>query len=162
MMLYNERSTRNPGEEEEYAMTRKGFWMPRSLALACVLALLLLTSTTAQTMPAASSLTMTLNASQDTYTDINLATANLNEGLLNAASGLMEVDEAVAGEHDVRVDPGQTPQRLDVGGLVKVNRPVPAEVAVQERADHVAADDEPSPFMLEPIGGAPLRVARKV
>ncbi len=69
-------------------MTSSKFRMAYSLALVCIPALLWLVSIlpAAQTMPAAPPQTNILDATQDTYTDINLATTNLDEGLLNAAN----------------------------------------------------------------------------
>jgi hypothetical protein len=77
-------------------MTEKKYRASRSLMLVSILALLMIASSLpgAQSMLALSDVkelaapayTITLNATQDTYTDINLATTNFDERLLNAAN----------------------------------------------------------------------------
>ncbi len=77
-------------------MTENKLRIARNLALIFILALLLLAGSlpAAQAIWAAPANTTTLNATQDTYTDINLAATNLNEGLLTAANSPGSLDEA--------------------------------------------------------------------
>lgn len=69
-------------------MTEKKHRISRSLVLICILALLMTASSfpAAPFMLAASASTTMLDATQDTYTNINQATTNFDERLLNAAN----------------------------------------------------------------------------
>ncbi|MCP4539357.1 MAG: DNRLRE domain-containing protein [Chloroflexi bacterium] len=69
-------------------MTENKRRISRSLVLISILVLLIIASSlpAVQAMWADSIQTITLNATQDTYTDINFATTNMDKGLLNAAN----------------------------------------------------------------------------
>jgi hypothetical protein len=69
-------------------MTEKRRWVSRGLVLVSALALLLVAAgpLAARTMLAAPVAVLTLDATQDTYTDINLPSTNMDDGLLTAAN----------------------------------------------------------------------------
>ena len=77
-------------------MTEKRLRVSRGLVLVCALALLLIAAgpLAARTMLAAPVTVLTLDATQDAYTDINLPTTNMDDGLLNAANSPGPPEEA--------------------------------------------------------------------
>ena len=75
---------------------------------------------------------------------------------------MVKIDETVAGQHDIEIHAREFQQGLQVALFVEINRAVPAKIAVAERANDIAGEDQALAFRLHGKSRTTHRVAGQV